>query len=72
MTEKFDEDIEMTDEERDSFFDKDLRNMIHSEGFVLSDEVKESDGETWIKVDFFDTIMDLLRKFNLIGGKENG
>ena len=59
----------MTDEEEEGI-DFDLRNLIHSEGFVLSDEVKEDDNGTWIKVDFFDTIMDLLRKFNLIGGKQ--
>tara|TARA_Y100001937_G_scaffold94934_1_gene128798 strand:+ start:604 stop:792 length:189 start_codon:yes stop_codon:yes gene_type:complete len=50
--------------------DLSLRKLIHSEGFVLSDEVKEEESGTWIKVDFFDSIMELLRKFNLIGGKE--
>ena len=58
----------MDDEEEGIDFD--LRKLIHAEGFVLSDEVKEEENGTWIKVDFFDTIMDLLRKFNLIGGKE--
>ena len=48
----------------------DLRKLIHAEGFVLSDEVREEENGTWIKIDFFDAIIDLLRKFNLIGGKE--
>tara|TARA_Y100000401_G_C8266003_1_gene195812 strand:+ start:589 stop:762 length:174 start_codon:yes stop_codon:yes gene_type:complete len=57
----------MDDEEG---IDLDLRKLIHAEGFILSDEVKEDDSGTWIKADFFDSIMELLRKFKLIGDKE--
>tara|TARA_B100000902_G_C27209187_1_gene863370 strand:- start:138 stop:314 length:177 start_codon:yes stop_codon:yes gene_type:complete len=58
----------MYDDEEEGI-DLDLRNLIHSEGFVMSDEVKEDESGTWIKVDFFDSIMNLLKKFGLIGEK---
>ena len=50
-----------------------LRKIIHAEGFLCEDEIKEDEnGSTWVKVDFFDNIMNILKKFGLISGDNNG
>jgi len=59
----------MGDEWHEGISDE-LREVIHDEGFLCEDEIKTNDkGETWVKIDFFDTVMELLRKFKLIGEK---
>jgi len=44
-----------------------LRKAIHEDGFLCEDEIKTNeDGSTWVKIDFFDSIMKWLKELKLI------